>query len=206
MATIWAILKKRKGHWKVNKTLSLTLVGITTILLSIVGYLVYQNQKLINRFAKPSPSPSTLASASPESSVNQEPSESPNRLAVSSPDLTVSLTQNAIKTNVNAKNFSGLIPYMTTPKVFVVLEATECCGDKTPQEATEQMNYIEAGIPFDFDQGSETVVNLKIKNPNLEKSYIGISTVNEQLIAFNIDNESHITNIEMSASWKLYNQ
>lgn len=189
-----------------NKTLSLALVGITTILILIVGYLVYQNQKLINEFVKASPSPSPLASASPGSSGNQEPSVSPlNRLVTSSPYLTVDLTENAIKTNVNAKNYNGLIPYMTTPKVFVVLQATECCGDKTPQEAVEQMSYIEGGIPFDFNQESEKIVNLKIKNSNLEKSYIGISTVNEQLIAFNIDSGSHITNIEMSASWKLYN-
>lgn len=183
------------------------LILFVTALLATAAYLIFQNQKLVNQLAKQTPSPISLASPDVEASPSPEPSQIPTSPSPSPTiQVTLALTQNAIKTNVNAKNYQGLVPYMTTPKVFVVLEATECCGDQTPQEAVSQMSYIDAGLPFDFNQNSETVQNLKSKNPSLEKSYLGISTVNEQLIALSLDNENHISNILMSASWKLYNQ
>lgn len=185
------------------------LILLTLALIGAASYLIFQNQKIINRTQQETQSPPTTTQTqeSPPtddielSTPSPSPSPSPSTF-----QLTLSLTQNAIKTNVSAKNYQGLIAYMTTPKIFVVLQATECCGDQTPQEAAEQMKYVDSGIPFDFNQESETVKNLKSKNPQLSDKFIGISTVNEYMVAFGIDNENHISNIEMSASYKLYNQ
>ena len=191
-----------------SKNIGLILVGLTTILIAAAGYLILQNQKILNKSQLQTGSPSPQTESSPSQSAQFE-TQSPLQTPSPSPaqfELTAALTQNAIKTNVNSKNYQGLIPYITTPNVFVVLQATECCGTQTPQEAATQMSYIDSGIPFDFNQESETVKNLKSKNPPLSESYIGISTSNEQLIAFKLDNQNHIANIEMSASWKLYNQ
>lgn len=189
-----------------NKYLAALLVLLIIILSGIAGYLILQNQKLIIQTAGQTPSPTPLTSPSTEISSSQEVSKESPSPSPPPAQISAALTQNAIKTNVNAKNYQGLIPYMTTPKVFVLLQATECCGDQTPQEASDQMAYIDSGLPFDFNQESETIKNLKSKNSSLSDNYIGISIVNEQLIAFKLDNENHIFHIEMSASWKLYNQ
>lgn len=93
---------------------------------------------------------------------------------------------------------------MTDP-VNLILQATECCGPRTPDEAVNQMSYINEGIPFDFNQESETTKSLKAKNPELAEKYIGISTGTEHLIAFGINNQNKISDIRISVSWKLFN-
>lgn len=87
----------------------------------------------------------------------------------------------------------------------VILQATECCGPKTPQEAVDQMTYIDEGVPFNFDQNNETIKNLKAKNQELEGRFIGISQAKEHLVAFGLDNENKIADIRLSVSWKLFN-
>ena len=190
-----------------GKSITAVLITLVVALTGAAGYLIYQNQKLTNKqISSQTPSPIVSTDISP-SGKNGLASPAPSPSQSASPFTpTLALTQNAIKTNVNSKNYQGLLPYMTTPKVFVTLQATECCGDKTPQEAIEQMSYIDQGLPFDFNQDSTTIQNLKSKNPQLADKFIGTSTVNENMIAFGVDIENHISNIEMSASVKLYNQ
>ena len=93
--------------------------------------------------------------------------------------------------------------YMTNP-VHVILQATECCGEQTPDEAIAQASYVEPGVPFNFDQGNETIKNLKAKNPELAGTFIGISQNMEHLIAFTTNSQNKITQIRFSVSWKLF--
>ena len=179
------------------KNLVVILTLLVIILLGMAAYFIFQNQRLTDKLTKQATSP--LPSASLESSPSQLLSPTPTP----SPVLTLALTQNAIKTNVNAKNYQGLTTYMTN-SVNVTLQASECCGPKTPAETTNQMSYITSGVPFDFDQESATIKNLKDKNPQLSDKFIGISKASEYLVAFVVNNENKISEILMSVSWKLF--
>lgn len=183
-----------------GKNFSLILVILVIILLLGIGYFIFQNQKLISRLSSQtsSPSPSVPSQPAGPSQPSLSPSPSP------SPYLTRLSTQNAIKTNIVSKNYQGLVAYMTDP-ANLILQATECCGPRTPDEVVNQMSYINEGIPFDFNQESETTKNLKAKNPELAEKYIGISTITEHLIAFGINNQNKISDIRISVSWKLFN-
>ena len=181
-----------------GKNLSLILIILVAALLAVAGYFMFQNQKLISKLA--------TQTSSPNPSVPPEPSEPSPSLSPSpspSPFLTRLSTQNAVKTNMASKNYQGLVAYMTDP-VNLILQATECCGPRTPDEAVNQMSYIDEGVPFNFDQGNDTIKNLKAKNPELADKYIGISTITEHLIAFDINDQNKISDIRISVSWKLF--
>lgn len=170
-------------------------VGILIVtLLVALGYFIFQNQKLIREFSQNPPQQQPPAST-PTPLATPQPSPSPK--------ITAATTQNAIKTNVAAKNYQGLVPYMADP-IEVILQATECCGPKTPAAAIEQMSYLDEGMPYNFDQDQETVKNLKSKNLELADKYIGISQTKEHLVAFGLDSENKISDIRMSVSWKLF--
>lgn len=179
-----------------NKFITALVTFTIIVLLTALGYFIFQNQKLIGQLSGNSQSQTPAPTTSPTPSASPEPSPSP--------EITAAITQNAIKTNIAAKNYQGLIPYMEGT-VQVVLQATECCGAKTPQEAIEQMTYINEGVPFNFDQNSETVKNLKSKNPEFSGKFIGISQSKEHLIAFGLNGENKIADIKLSVSWKLFN-
>ncbi len=67
------------------------------------------------------------------------------------------------------------------------------------------MKYLDDGIPMDFNQDSTIIKSIKNKNPQLADKYIGISLSKEQLVAFTIDPQNHISAILMAVTWKLYN-
>src|SRR3990167_9463229 len=111
--------------------------------------------------------------------------------------------QENIKASVNSSNTQAMATYMTNP-VQVILQATECCGEQTPDEAVTQASYVEPGVPFNFDQQNETIKNLKTKNPELANTFVGISQNLEHLIAFTTNNQNKISQIRFSVSWKLF--
>jgi hypothetical protein len=180
----------------VGKNLLIVLIVALFILLVGAGYLLFKNQNMIRQTTSTSPSPiSTPATLTASPSVPATPSPTPI--------LTLALTQNAIKTNINAQNYQGLVPYMTN-QVSRILQATECCGPEPRESTVSQMSYIDEGIPFNFDQEQELVKNLKSKNPELADKFIGISINKEHLIAFTINSENKISEVRMSVSWKLF--
>ena len=180
------------------KNLIIVLTVLVVILLGVAGYFIYQNQIVIKQLTKVA-SPSLVpATSEPQATTQASPTSTP------SPLLTLATTQNAIKTNINAKNYQGLTAYMANP-VNVILQASECCGPRTPAEAVDQMSYINTGVPFDFDQENSTIKNLKVKNPQLADKFIGISKASEYLVSFGINSDSKISDILMSVSYKLFN-
>jgi len=179
-----------------GRNLVIILIALVSVLLAGAGYLIFQNQQLIGKLTKQTTTPSPTATE-PPTPPQLSPTQSP------SPAFSLALTQNAIKTNINAKNYQGLTAYMTNP-VNVILQASECCGPKTPAEAIDQMSYINTGVPFDFDQQLSTIKNLKAKNPQLSDKFIGISMGSEYLVSFGINSENKISDILMSVSWKLF--
>lgn len=181
-----------------NKYLIGGLTIIIIILLAGLGYFIFQNQKLAKRLAS-SPSPTVQPISSPQETppTNSQPSPSAK--------LTFLEISENIKDGVNSRDFAALRTYMTDP-ITVILQATECCGPKTPDEAVSQMSYIKEGVPFNFNQNSDLVKNLKAKNPELDAKFIGVSQDKEHLIAFGLNSQNRISDIRMSVSWKLFNQ
>ena len=182
-----------------GKNLIIILIILVVGLIATGGYLIFQNQKLIKSLPN---SQQVLQPSAIESSPSAQ-SSSPNP---SPKALTLAEVQNAIKTNVNSKNFAALIPYATRPTVNFSLMSTECCQPQTPEELVDQLKYVNDGLPLDFNQQSEIVKNLKSKNSQLANTFIGISTVGEQSAAFTIDSQNKIAGIQLSISWKLYSQ
>jgi len=169
---------------------------VVVLLIAGLGYSIFQNQRLANQLT---PSPQTSPLAQSPQTQTQNPSPVAKK-------LTTKDVQEQITASVNSKNYQALASYMTQPKVNFSLMSTECCEPMTPDEAVSQMNYISGGEPFIFNQQDSTIQNLKSKNPQIDKSFIGISTQNEQLAAFTIDASDKISAIQLSISYKLYNQ
>lgn len=190
LGAIWNILSL------VNKTLVWGIALLLLILIAISGFLALQNQKLLNQLAKQSPSPTPQT-------TQQSPSILESLSPLPSPKTTLKDLQENIEAAINSKNLDALSTYMTNP-VMVILQATECCGPQTPDEAVTQMAYIESGISFDFNQTLDLVKNLKSKNPELAGKFIGISKGGEQLIAFGLNDQNRIIDIRMSISYKLF--
>lgn len=180
----------------VGKNLSYFLIILTAVLLLGLGYFIFQNQKLIKQLTVTQSSPTLTISASP-------PTSSPSQLPSPSPTLTLIQLQENIADGVNSRNFAALATFMTNP-VLVILQATECCGPQTPDEAVSQFSYINDGIPFDFNQNQETIKNLKSKNTELANKYVGISKNAEHLVAFGITGSNRIGDVRFSVSWKLF--
>ncbi|MDP2632429.1 MAG: hypothetical protein Q8P25_01770 [Candidatus Curtissbacteria bacterium] len=185
-----------------GKGLSIGLIAIIILLITSVGYFIFQNQKVLKELSKAKGEQKTQTQQTPTSTASTQSAALVQ--PTPSPALTQIGTQSAIKSHVNSKDYAGLIPYMTTPKVNFSLMSSECCEPQTPQQASEQMKYINSGIPFDFNQQNPTIQNLKAKNPELANSFVGISTSGEQLAAFTIDTQNKISTIQLSVSWKLY--
>ena len=178
------------------KKLLIVLVIIAAVILAAAaGYLLFQNQKLTNQLTQTSPSPT------PKETV-QKPQKSPQSTPSSKPMTLLELQEN-IKASVNSKNTQAMASFMTNP-VHVILQATECCGEQTPDEAVAQASYVEPGVPFNFDQQSEIIKNLKAKNPELADTFIGISQNIEHLIAFTINNQNKVSQVRFAVSWKLF--
>jgi len=184
----------------VNKYVQIAIIILLTAAVAGAGYLIYQNQKLIKQVGNQvNTSVPTNTSSLDDENISPQPSINP------SPQLlNLEITQNAIKTNINAQNYEGLISYMTSPTISVILQASECCGPQTQSEAISQLTYINEGLPLNFNQDSDIIKNLKAKNPELSQKYIGISIPKEHLVAFGINSENKIADIRLSVSWKLF--
>ncbi|OGD86077.1 hypothetical protein A2696_02635 [Candidatus Curtissbacteria bacterium RIFCSPHIGHO2_01_FULL_41_13] len=183
-----------------NKAIPILLAIIVVILLAGGGYLIFQNQKLAKQLVKEESGPSSISlpQTSPSPSIAPSPSQSTK--------LTLKDIQENIKAAINSRNYQALIGYMKTPKVNFIIMSSSCCEPTTPDDAATKLDYIKDGVPFDFDQNTTLVKNLKAKNERLTNAYIGLSQNKEQLVAFTIDASNQITQIEVSVSYKLYNQ
>lgn len=110
-----------------------------------------------------------------------------------------------IEAAVTSKNYAALEGYMAD-NVFVILEATECCGSLTKAEATQQLDYLNAATaPWNFDQTNETIKKLKTEDPTdygPESTYVGIAS-NEYVVAFKFDATNRINGVTMAVTYKL---
>ena len=181
-----------------NKTLTILLVLIILILVGGGEYLIFQNQRLVKQLAKPEPS--AAASVIELSMPSTLPSTSP------SPSRTLKDVQDTIQSAVNSKNYQALVGYMQKQKVNFIIMSSSCCEPQIPDDAAIKLDYIKDGAPFDFNQNTTLVKSLKAKNDRLANAHIGISQNKEHLVAFTIDANNQITQIEVSVSYKFYNQ
>ena len=184
-------------QYKVNKPLVLVVLLVVLLLIAGLGYFIFQNQKFTGQ-----PAPLPQASSFSQSPQLQIQSPSPQ----TKKKLTHKEIEEQITAAVNSKNYQALASYMTQPKVNFSLMSSECCEPITPDEAAGQMDYVVGGEPFIFDQQNATIQNLKVKNPQLADAFIGLSTTGEQTASFTIDSNNRISAIQLSISYKLYNQ
>lgn len=183
-----------------NKTTAIISAMIFLLLTSAVGYFIFQNQKLANQLEKnqkPLQSETTLKSDAPIASPTIQATPAAKI-------LTLEELRQIIATSTNNKDHSGLLPYLKKDKIIFIIMSSSCCEPKTQSEAIDGLSYIDDGISFDFDQNSQTIKELKTKNERLTKAYVGLSTKNENLVAYTLDSKNQISQIEVSASWKLY--
>ncbi|GEM_PF-5882610 len=181
----------------------LTVILLTIIIITVttLGFffskskaLLYDNQNT-EKFDR---EVSVFPSSSPKD-LSSSPSAAP-----SPPNLNKAQLETVIRNQINAKNYISLTNYMKTPSVEVTLMSTDCCGSLSPEETATQMGYINNGVPFEFNQNSPEVTNVKKSNAKFNGYFLGVSTKNEQIIGFSINNSNQIEKIEMSQSYKLY--
>ena len=110
-----------------------------------------------------------------------------------------------IKAAVTVKNYQPFETYMAD-EVSVILEASECCGILSNEEAAHQMEYLfDAEEPWNFDQSNETIKKLKEVEPTKygpESAYIGIAS-NEYTVSFKFNDANKIMAVTMAATYKL---
>lgn len=182
-----------------NKTITILLAVIILILIGTGGYLTFQNQKLVKQLSGVGTSPS---SSLPETSPSPSTLPSP----ISTPKHTLIDIQENIEAAINSKNYQALIGYMQKPKVNFIIMSSSCCEPTTPDDAVVKLDYIKDGVPFVFDQNTTLVKTLKAKNERLTNAYIGLSGSKDYLVAYTLDSNNLISQIEVSVSYKLYDQ
>ena len=106
---------------------------------------------------------------------------------------------------INTGNFQPFEGYMAN-KVNVILEASECCGEKSSAEAAKQLEYLNDAVgPWNFDQSNETIKKLKEVEPTKygpESAFVGIAS-NEYTVSFKFNADNKISGITMAATYKL---
>ena len=178
-----------------NKQLAIAFLVVIIALLVAVGFFALQREELTSQLFQNS------TQTTPTPPRAQQPAATQEAETISS----VQDLQELIEENVNSGDFSNLEPYMAS-NVVVTIMSTDCCGEKTPQEAALQIDYIATGLPLDFDQETELVANLKDNNERLENAFIGISESESQLLAITLNDNNEIEAVEVSISWELYSQ
>ncbi len=110
-----------------------------------------------------------------------------------------------IKAAINTGNTQPFETYMAD-KVNVILEASECCGIVSKEKAAKQLEYFnDAEGPWNFDQSNETIKKLKQTEPTKygpESAFVGIAS-NEYTVSFKFNSDNKISDITMSATYKL---
>ncbi len=175
----------------------------------LVGILALTSVFVLFKFTNTSPTPKTNGQTTNSS---QQPSSSSSPTSTTKTNqspkgITQKDTQNAIIAAMNKEDRSALLPFFQKTDVAFALYASDCCPPQSAEDALKQLVFVNAGMPLTFDQENTAIKNLKTKNPQIADSFIGISTTNEYLVAFTIDDKTHLIKaIQMSVSYKLYTQ
>lgn len=110
-----------------------------------------------------------------------------------------------LKAAIEVGNHQPIESYMAD-KVNVILEASECCGEKSGPDAALELKYLYDAVgPWNFDQSNETIKKLKEMEPEKygpESAYIGISS-NEYTVSFKFNSDNKVNGITMAATYKL---
>lgn len=179
--------------------ISLLLLVLILISVALLGYFFSKNRELLNQTENP---------VNIDRQISTLPSSSPNEATsspvASPPNLNPSQVQTLIRNLVNSKNYQGLEPHMKSPTVLVSLASSDCCGNLTPEETSSQMAYLNNGVPYEFNQDSLQIKQIKSENPRLNNFFMGISNKNEMVVSFKINQKGQIEEVEMAASYELY--
>lgn len=178
--------------------LTAVLLAILIITVALLAYFFSKNKDLLYPTSK---QPTFNREISVPSASPLEATSSP---VASPPNLNQSQVQTVIRNLVNAKNYKGLIPYIKTPTVQLTLTSSDCCGELSVEDAVTQMGYLNNGVPFEFNQEADLARKVKERNPIFNSYFIGVSTINEQAVAFKLNSNAQIEEIQMAASYKLY--
>lgn len=105
---------------------------------------------------------------------------------------------------VNEKDFAKISELMAV-KVFYVVDASDCCGDITKNEASGNLkNYIRDVESFNFDQEQQVVKQMKVNLAGTFAKYtIGIAD-NRMALSYHLDKQGKVDDIFLSASHLMY--
>ena len=110
----------------------------------------------------------------------------------------------AFENAVNQKDFAKL-ETLLADNVYYVVDASDCCGDITKQEAVSHFkNYIRRVKSFNFDQNQQVVRQMKVNLAETFSKYtIGIAD-NRMVLSYQVNKLGKINNIMLSASHLMY--
>lgn len=103
---------------------------------------------------------------------------------------------------VNSKDYDKIETFLTNPINFII-EATECCGDITPEEAANSMDYIDGVNSFDFSQDQDIVKKIKDKYSDYSNDIIGIGD-NKAVLIYHLNSEEKVDRIYLSITYEMF--
>lgn len=176
--------------------LVISLIVWALVIFAIVFFTTNQNNRpdIWTFVQKTVPGLSNTSSSSP--SPSPDPHEDLKRIAD---------TKAVIQESINNKKFGDILEKLQD-RVEVKKITEDCCGGEGKNDTIEHLSNLGANVPFDFNQNSELIFNLRTKNPELAEKFIGVAQPKpkEQLVAFEIQPDGKISEIQIAVSWKMY--
>lgn len=165
---------------------------LIVILIAIGGYLLGKGTS-DRAGVLPSPIPTI------DTSLNAPDAFEP--LSTPTPQI-ISTNQDNIEASIVSRNYAALEGAMVNP-ISVRLEASECCEPMTPENAVEQLAYLDtAEGTWDFNK-EEIISDLAASFPeNYSNAIVGISSDN-YLVAFQLNENNQIIKISLAVDYNL---
>lgn len=142
----------------------------------------------------------------PEPTSTVEPTVTVEPTAIPSPPTPAhpaAYVMEQIIAAITSKNTQALEGYMADT-VQVRLEATECCGPLTKQEAMMQLSYIDPATGWNFDPTNPVIMDLAAAIPDHYGGdwIVGVAS-NEFVAAFKLNNQNKIEAYNLAVTYKI---
>ena len=125
--------------------------------------------------------------------------------AAAVPKESASQTPSAVFEKAVNDNDFAKIETLMAPRVYYVIDASDCCGDITKKEAAANLkNYIAGANSFNFDQTQQVVRQMKVNLADTFAKYtIGIAD-NKMVLSYHLDAQGKVDDLMLSATHLMY--
>ena len=136
----------------------------------------------------------------PEPTPTIEPTAIPSPTTQAQPVVDVGEQIIAAMTSKNTQALEGYM--MDTVQVW--LEATECCGPLTKQEAMSQLSYIDPATGWSFDPTNQVINDLAAAIPDRYGGdwIVGVAS-NEYVASFKVNDQNKIEAYNLCVTYKI---